>query len=328
MEQELKIIAWVRPGDKHRQESPKGALGADHSAQIVFEKQYLPALQGLQPGREYLVLTWMHQANRDCMQSHPREGAGHALQGVLCTTSLNRPNPIGLHQVRILQIQEDRLLVCPLDVLDQTPVLDIKPVLGRAGPSPWSGHAAEDQALQLKQAAHRAWQKGLLNGFNGNLSLKQGRRMIITCRGTAKAFIQPGDLVSVDLQTGETLCTGSASSEAGMHLQIYREQPGAEAVVHTHPPALLALDLQGRKPLDLDLFEAGHYQDLLGVVPRAEPGTQRLASMVGSAARDFQAVFMSGHGLTCWARSPQDAVALSEELEALARIQLACAKSG
>ncbi len=319
MEQELKIIAWARPGDKHKQESSNQALGADQSAQIFFEQQYLPALQGLQTGREYLVLTWMHQANRDCLQCHP-------LQGVLCTRSADRPNPIGLHQVRLLQIQDNRLLVYPLEVLDQTPVLDIKPVLGQV--SPWSEHATEDQALQFKQAAHRAWQKGLLNGFNGNLSLRLGQRMLITCRGTAKAFIQPGDLVSVDLQTGEAPGTGSASSEAGMHLQIYRKQPGAEAVVHTHPPALLALDVQGQKPLALDLFEAGHYQGLLGVVPRAEPGSQRLASMVGSAARDFQAVFMSGHGLTCWARSLQDAVALSEELEALAKIQLACVHPG
>ncbi|MGM0424061.1 MAG: class II aldolase/adducin family protein, partial [Thermodesulfobacteriota bacterium] len=114
-----------------------------------------------------------------------------------------------------------------------------------------------------------------------------------------------------------------ASSEAGLHLRLYQEQPMAEAVVHTHPPGLLSLELQGKRLLDLELFEAQAYQELLCCVPRAEPGSSRLAELVALAAKDFQAVFMSGHGLVCWAGSLQQAVGLSEELESLARIQLA-----
>ncbi len=322
MPEDLKILGWVRSEYSHSEQCPRQAAENGKPAEIVFDQAYLPALEGLQKGREYLVLTWLHQARRDKLRCRPRGDERNPEQGVCSTRSPHRPNPIGLHQVRLLEIDQYRLLVHPLEVLDQTPVLDLKPVLEQAPVLPWGQQVPGDKALKIKEAAGRAWQRGLLSGFNGNLSLKQGTQMIITCSGTAKAFIQPGDLVCMDLETGEKLGRGRVSTEARMHLQIYRAQPAAGAVVHSHPPGLLTLDMQGRRFMDLELFEAAQYRELLCTVPQAAPGSERLATLVGSAARDFQAVFMSRHGLTCWAGNLDEALALSEELETLAKIQL------
>ncbi|MFW6177840.1 MAG: class II aldolase/adducin family protein [Desulfohalobiaceae bacterium] len=272
------------------------------SQKVILESGFESVLQGLCPGREYLLLTWQEQAGQE---------------QEFCPGA----NPIGLHRARLLHLQGQRAAFFQLQLPEQTRILEIRPV-----PEPreyWGQDVPTEAAFQLREAAHRAWNKGLLSGFNGNISLRLEDRVVITCSGAAKAFIQPGDLVCLDLATGRALGQGPASSEAGLHLRLYQEQPEAGAVLHTHPPALLSLELRKERLLDLELFEAKAYQELLCRVPREKPGSSRLAELVSSAARDFQAVFMAGHGLVCWAGSLQQAVGLSEELESLARIQLA-----
>ena len=75
-------------------------------------------------------MTWLHLGRRDVLQAHPRDNLDNPLTGVFATRSPNRPNPIGLHRFRVLEIAETtRLRVKPLEALDGTPVLDIKPVL-------------------------------------------------------------------------------------------------------------------------------------------------------------------------------------------------------
>jgi tRNA-Thr(GGU) m(6)t(6)A37 methyltransferase TsaA len=65
------------------------------------------------------------------MQVHPRNRANRPLTGVFATRSPDRPNPLGLHRVTIREIDGTRLLVGPLEAIDGTPVVDIKPVLDR-----------------------------------------------------------------------------------------------------------------------------------------------------------------------------------------------------
>jgi tRNA-Thr(GGU) m(6)t(6)A37 methyltransferase TsaA len=86
-------------------------------------------LTGIQPGDELLVLTWLHLAQRDVLQVHPRGDINRPLTGVFATRSPDRPNPIGLHRVSVLEVREQKLRVVPLEAIDGTPVLDIKPVL-------------------------------------------------------------------------------------------------------------------------------------------------------------------------------------------------------
>jgi tRNA-Thr(GGU) m(6)t(6)A37 methyltransferase TsaA len=88
-------------------------------------------LVGITVGDELIVLTWLHRARRDVLQVHPRGRLDVPLTGVFATRSPDRPNPVGLHRVAVLEVAGQRLRVAPLEAIDGTPVVDIKPVLTR-----------------------------------------------------------------------------------------------------------------------------------------------------------------------------------------------------
>ena len=88
-----------------------------------------PGLVGITAGDELIVLTWLHRARRDMLQVHPRGRLETPLTGVFATRSPDRPNPVGLHRVLVLEVAEQRLKVAPIEAIDGTPVVDIKPVL-------------------------------------------------------------------------------------------------------------------------------------------------------------------------------------------------------
>ena len=88
-----------------------------------------PGLMGIKPGDELILLTWLHVAQRDVLQVHPRGDINRPLTGVFATRSPDRPNPIGLHRVSVFEVGEQKLRVAPLEAIDGTPIIDIKPVL-------------------------------------------------------------------------------------------------------------------------------------------------------------------------------------------------------
>ena len=104
----------------------EGAPGA----KLVLRADLRPAIDGLRPGDDILVLTWLHRARRDELVTHPRNDLERPEQGVFSTRSPDRPNPVGLHRTTIVAIDGNRIVVDHLDAIDGTPVLDIKPVLG------------------------------------------------------------------------------------------------------------------------------------------------------------------------------------------------------
>ena len=86
-------------------------------------------LEGIRAGDELIVLTWFHRARRDLLQVHPRGRREAPLKGVFATRSPHRPNPVGLHRVSVLEVSGNRLRVAPMEAIDGTPIVDIKPVL-------------------------------------------------------------------------------------------------------------------------------------------------------------------------------------------------------
>ena len=104
-------------------------------AWLELKSEVGDALGGIAAGDELIVLTWFHLANRDVLQVHPRSDPNRALMGVFATRSPDRPNPIGLHRVSVLEIAGHRLRVAPLEAIDGTPIVDIKPVLSGSDPS-------------------------------------------------------------------------------------------------------------------------------------------------------------------------------------------------
>ncbi|MBL8019140.1 MAG: tRNA (N6-threonylcarbamoyladenosine(37)-N6)-methyltransferase TrmO [Leptospirales bacterium] len=106
----------------------QGSEGAPE-AWITIKPAFARAMHRLEPGDDVVVLTWFHLSDRTVLEVHPRNDTSIPLTGVFATRSPDRPNPIGLHRVRVLEISENRLRVAPIEAIDGTPVIDIKPVL-------------------------------------------------------------------------------------------------------------------------------------------------------------------------------------------------------
>jgi len=92
-------------------------------------------LEGIAVGNEIILITWFHKAYRDILKLRPRGDKNMPLTGVFATRSPDRPNPLGLHRVTVLEIAGNRLKVGPLEAIDGTPVVDIKPVLPQSADS-------------------------------------------------------------------------------------------------------------------------------------------------------------------------------------------------
>ncbi len=126
----VRPVARVESSLVDRAAAPKQGDEGGPDAWLVFEPEVGAALGGLEVGDEILLLSWLDRARRDVLQVHPRGDVANPVRGVFATRSPDRPNPIGLHRVRILAIEGLRLRVGPLEALDGTPILDVKPVLG------------------------------------------------------------------------------------------------------------------------------------------------------------------------------------------------------
>jgi tRNA-Thr(GGU) m(6)t(6)A37 methyltransferase TsaA len=112
-------------------DAPKQGFEGAPDAELVLGPDVLDALDGIEPGARVIVLTWLDRARRDVLRVHPRDDPSNPLRGVFSTRSADRPNPIGLHEVEVLAIEGNRVRVSGLEAVDGTPVLDLKPVLGR-----------------------------------------------------------------------------------------------------------------------------------------------------------------------------------------------------
>lgn len=125
----LRPIGVIRSTIKNRSEAPmQGSEGAP-DAWLEVNPFAAQALDGLQAGDDIIVITWLHQARRDVLKVHPRSDRSRPLTGVFATRSPDRPNPLGLHRVTVRELATNRLQIGPIEVIDGTPVVDIKPVL-------------------------------------------------------------------------------------------------------------------------------------------------------------------------------------------------------
>ena len=126
---QLRPIGVLRSSLKRRGEAPKQGPEGAPDAWLEVSPFASEGLDGLAVGDDIIVVTWLHRARRDRLKVYPRSDRSRPLTGVFATRSPDRPNPLGLHRVTVRSVAKTRLRVGPIEALDGTPVVDIKPVL-------------------------------------------------------------------------------------------------------------------------------------------------------------------------------------------------------
>jgi tRNA-Thr(GGU) m(6)t(6)A37 methyltransferase TsaA len=126
----LRPIGHVESPLTDRADAPRQGDEGAPDAWLVLDPAYAEAWKDLTVGEDLLLITWFDRADRDTLVVHPRNDVTRPPTGVFSTRSPDRPNPLGLHRVTLLAIEGNRLHVNPLEALDGTPLIDLKPVLG------------------------------------------------------------------------------------------------------------------------------------------------------------------------------------------------------
>ena len=126
---DLQPIGVIRSPLTDRTSAPNQGYEGAPDAWLEVSPEVAAGLEGIKVGDEIIVVTWLHQSRRDVLRLHPQWNEANPLTGVFNTRSPDRPNPLGLHRVSVREIAGNRLLVGPIEVIDGTPVVDIKPVL-------------------------------------------------------------------------------------------------------------------------------------------------------------------------------------------------------
>jgi tRNA-Thr(GGU) m(6)t(6)A37 methyltransferase TsaA len=128
-EYSLYPIGFIHSPLKRREEAPKQGNEGAPDAWLELNPAVAEGLDGIAVGDKIVIITWFHRSQRNILKTHPRNDKRIPLTGVFATRSPDRPNPLGLHPVTVLEIKGNRLKVGPIEAIEGTPVVDIKPVL-------------------------------------------------------------------------------------------------------------------------------------------------------------------------------------------------------
>jgi tRNA-Thr(GGU) m(6)t(6)A37 methyltransferase TsaA len=128
----LTVIGIIESRLQSTERAPRQGSDGAPDAWLVLDADYAPGLTGIAAGDDLIVVTWLHRACRDVLEVYPRDEPKNAVVGVFGTRSSHRPNPLGLHRVTVREIAGTRLRIGPIEAIDGTPVVDVKPVLGNS----------------------------------------------------------------------------------------------------------------------------------------------------------------------------------------------------
>lgn len=128
---ELRPIGVIQSALTNRTGAPRQGSEGAPDAWLDIYPWAVPGLEGVAAGDKIIVITWLHQARRDTFRVRPRSDPRNPITGVFATRSPDRPNPLGLHAVTVREVESTRLRIGPIEAIDGTPVVDIKPVLER-----------------------------------------------------------------------------------------------------------------------------------------------------------------------------------------------------
>ena len=128
----LRPIGYIRSPLAARSSAPRQGSEGAPDAWLEVEPWAVAGLEGIAAGDRLLVVSWLHRGRRDVLRVRPRGDRRRRMAGVFATRSPDRPNPLGLHPVTVRRVEGSRLRIGPIEAIDGTPVVDLKPVLRRS----------------------------------------------------------------------------------------------------------------------------------------------------------------------------------------------------
>jgi L-fuculose-phosphate aldolase len=178
-----------------------------------------------------------------------------------------------------------------------------------------------DAAREIALCCRRLWQRGLIAGQDGNVSVRyRPDRILVTARGLLKAELAVEDMVEVDLQGRQVGGSRTATTELDLHLRVYRRREECGAVVHAHPPTATAFAVVGEGIPGNVLPEVAVLMGEVPLVPYATTGTPALGDAVEPFLDLHDAVLLANHGAVTWGPTLALARIRMESLEHAARI--------
>lgn len=181
--------------------------------------------------------------------------------------------------------------------------------------------AMMDAAATICEIGRRAYQRGLVGGGEGNLSIRLDEtRVLCTPSGPCKGFLAPADLCIVDLDGQQISGTRPRSSEIRMHLEIYREDERVRAVCHAHPPYATTFAVLGEELPTGVLPEGDVFLGRTPLIPYVTPGTIEVGRALRPFVQNSCSALLQNHGAVTWGRDLESAYLLMETLECVARV--------
>jgi len=173
----------------------------------------------------------------------------------------------------------------------------------------------------IVEVGKRMYDKNLIAGYEGNISVKEGNKIYITPSGVCKGFLSEQDILEMDLNGNLLNGSKKPSSETKMHLAIYNNRKDVNAVVHAHPPVSTGFACSG-KALDMSL--TAETVLLLGSIPLAPYGTPSTDTLAKSIVNylEYNAILLANHGAVTLGNNLNDAYFLMEQVEHYAKITL------
>jgi L-fuculose-phosphate aldolase len=176
---------------------------------------------------------------------------------------------------------------------------------------------------EIVTVCHRLWERGLIAGSDGNVSVRLAAdRILVTPAGMSKVDVRPRDLVEVGLDGQRVRGTRRASTELAVHLRIYAQRPDVHAIVHAHPPVATGFAVAGEGFASCILPEVIFQVGWVPLVPYAMPGTEALARQFDPYIPTHDAFLMANHGAVTAGPTLSIAHQRMESLEHAARILL------
>jgi L-fuculose-phosphate aldolase len=177
--------------------------------------------------------------------------------------------------------------------------------------------------VDVVDVGRRLWERGYVASNDGNISVRlDERRLLTTPAGVSKGFMTPDMLVVTDFHGQKLAGDRNASSELKMHLQVYRDRPDANAVVHAHPPTATGFAVAG---IPLDRAVLAEVVCTLGSIPIAEyatPSTDELPAACSKYLKAHDGLLLANHGALAIGPDVFTAYYRMETIEHFAKISL------